>query len=64
MDKDYLGDGVYVEHDGYNIILTTERDNGIETIYLEPPVLAALVRYRDRLLAKVAAAQQQDETIH
>lgn len=39
--KIYLGDGVYVEDDGYNgVILTTE--NGIETtntIYLEREVL-------------------------
>lgn len=40
MDKVYLGDGVYVEHDGYNIILTVH--DGIceaQRIYLEPQVL-------------------------
>lgn len=57
MDKDYLGDGVYVEHDGYSIILSTERSSGLETIYLEPSVYAALVRYHDRLIAQVEAAR-------
>jgi hypothetical protein len=44
--KEYLGDGVYVAFDGYNIILTTE--DGVRvtnTVVLEPPVYAALVRY-------------------
>ena len=49
MDKKYLGDGVYVAHDGYGIILTSE--NGVtvlNTIYLEPEVLSALFRYLDQ----------------
>jgi len=44
--KRYLGDGVYAEADGYHIRLTTE--NGVETqnlIYLEPSVMAALVKF-------------------
>jgi hypothetical protein len=48
--KDYLGDGVYADFDGFAIILTAE--NGIaasDTIYLEPGVLDALVRYRERM---------------
>ena len=50
MDKDYIGDGVYVEFDGFGIQATTE--NGIETtntIYFEPQVLAALDRYLKRM---------------
>jgi len=48
-DKSYLGDGAYVEDDGYCLWLTTS--NGItETnrICLEPEVLAALLRYVER----------------
>jgi hypothetical protein len=50
MRKEYLGDGVYVQHDGYALHLTTE--NGIETtnnIYLEPEVYVALVNYVKKL---------------
>ena len=46
MKKTYLGDGVYAEFDGYQIVLTTE--NGIDVtnrICLEPAVLAALDRF-------------------
>lgn len=46
MNKQYLGDGVYVEYDGYGLVLTTE--NGIEAtnrIVLEPEVCSSLVRY-------------------
>jgi hypothetical protein len=44
--KAYLGDGVYVEFDGYALVLTTE--DGIRatnTIVLEPEVCDALTAY-------------------
>ena len=43
-EKKYLGDGVYIEHNGYHWVLTTE--NGIEvtnTIYLDSYVAQALL---------------------
>ena len=45
--KTFLGDGVYVDFDGYHVILTTE--NGIRAtniIYLDPHVLSA---FRDHI---------------
>lgn len=46
IEKRYLGDGVYAASDGYHIILTTEDGIRVQnTIFLEPPVLAALNRY-------------------
>ena len=50
-DKEYIGDGVYVGHDGYYLWLTTE--DGIRVtngIALEPPVMARLLDYWGRLL--------------
>lgn len=45
--KQYLGDSVYVDFDGYGITLTTENGMGASnTIYLEPQVLAALEDYK------------------
>ena len=44
--KEYLGDSVYAEYDGYSIRLYTS--NGImecSEIYLEPEVADALVRF-------------------
>lgn len=44
--KEYLGDGVYADTNGFHIILTTS--NGIEItnrIYLEAEVIEALLRY-------------------
>ena len=55
-DKSYLGDGVYVDFDGFALVLTTE--NGIETsntIVLEPEVYVALTRYVARLKEKIAS---------
>lgn len=49
VEKEYLGDGVYVEPDCGGLRLTTE--NGINvtnTIVLEPEVYAALLRYADK----------------
>lgn len=48
--KEYLGDSVYAEFDGYGITLTT--DNGLgpsNTIFLEPEVLAALNQFASRV---------------
>lgn len=50
IKKEYIGDGVYANFDGFNIVLTAE--NGIcatDTIYLEPSVLEALNRYAKRI---------------
>lgn len=46
MEKRYLGDGVYVESDGFHIILTTE--DGISTtnrIYLDNHVTKQLLKF-------------------
>lgn len=50
MPKAYLGDGVYVGHDGFGLVLTTE-DGIRETnrIVLEPEVYSALVAYVEAL---------------
>ena len=54
--KQYLGDGVYADYDGYHIVLTTERlePSFVATICLEPPVLAALNRYNAWLQEQLA----------
>ena len=44
--KSYLGDAVYVEHDGFGLVLTTEDGyNVTNRIVLEPEVWAALESY-------------------
>ena len=58
MPKEYIGDSVYVDCDGYAITLTTESGCGpTNKIFLEPPVWAALKRYVERL--EQAAKEQQ-----
>lgn len=50
MMKTYLGDGVYAEHDGYMLTLTTENGYGpSNTIHLEPEILDALDAFRARV---------------
>ncbi len=49
MDKAYLGDGAYVSHDGYALVLTAEDGARVHaTIVLEPETLVALIRYAIR----------------
>lgn len=65
MSKRYIGDGVYIDFDGYGIVLTTE--NGIrETnrIVLEPEVYSELMRYVNDLREKAGShprEQAEDE---
>lgn len=51
-DAEYLGDGVYASFDGWQIWLTTTRENGTHTIAIEPITLDRLLAYRDSLAAK------------
>lgn len=62
--KTYLGDAVYADFDGYNIVLTTEY--GLEpsnTIALEPSVLASLLAFRDSLNPASKAISELPETL-
>lgn len=48
--KEYLGDGAYVEFDGFGVILTTS--DGVRTtneIFLEPEVLGNFEEWMQRL---------------
>jgi hypothetical protein len=48
--KDYLGDSVYIEWDGYSLVLTT--DNGFgpsNTIEFDSYVYQALLRFVERV---------------
>ncbi len=48
--KDYLGDSVYVEFDGYGFEVTTNNGMGpSNTIYMEPQVIEALNRFVARV---------------
>ena len=50
QDKQYLGDGVYIGHDQYHIILTTEDGiNETNRILLDPSVLYNMNAYIERL---------------
>lgn len=57
--KEYLGDGAYVDFDGFALWLTAE--NGIDVtdrICLEPEVYYALVKYVERLKQPTGEAAQ------
>ena len=46
QDKAYLGDSVYIEHDGYALRLSTNNGNGPDNaITIEPEVFDALMQY-------------------
>ena len=45
-NKDYLGDGVYAEFDGYQVWLSTLEGMSIA---IEPPVLVALNNFFERM---------------
>lgn len=58
--KIYLGDGAYVNFDGYHIVLTTE--NGVcatDTVCLEPHVLEAFLDYVSRLKEYITQERQK-----
>ena len=57
-NEDYIGDGVFVSFDGYQIWLRTPRENGDHEIALDPMVLSALFDYVKTI--KKAAARIEE----
>ena len=47
--KRYLGDGLYVNFDGYHFVLSTKREDGEHWVGLEPTVFHALLDYRQEV---------------
>jgi hypothetical protein len=43
--KDYLGDGLFVEFDGFQFRLYTERDSGTHEVFLEPHMVAVFLDF-------------------
>ena len=57
--KEYLGDSVYIEYDGFNLTLTTENGYGASnTIVMEPEVFAALLRFQARATNAAEASNE------
>lgn len=57
--KTYIGDGVYVDYDGYMLVLTTEDGVSVtNTIYLEPTVYRGLLNYVGKLEEEAEAKAQ------
>lgn len=53
MNKEYLGDGVYVDFDGYHIVLTTEDGvSATNTIFMDGAVITQLEAYIAKLKAQ------------
>ncbi len=50
--KDYIGDGVYVGFNGFDVTLWTDREEGRHWIVLEPEVMASLNRFWERMHPK------------
>jgi hypothetical protein len=45
QDATYVGDGLYASHDHYHIWISTERENGIHSVALEPAVFREMLRF-------------------
>lgn len=58
-NKQYLGDSVYVDFDGFGFVLTTENgypDDPRNRVVLEPEVYEALAKYVERFKASATTA--------
>lgn len=48
MQSQYLGDGLYVEDQGFQIRLFTDRTDGTHEVFLENGVLLSLFKFLER----------------
>ncbi len=46
--KEYLGDGLYVYDEGFQIELSAMQANGVNAVYLDDTVLDALFRFIEK----------------
>jgi len=54
LPREYLGDGLYVEFDGYHVwLITSNGIQDIDRVALDPTVLRNFFEYIDRLKEKV-----------
>ena len=44
-EEAYLGDGLYVSHDGFQVQLRAQGDSHMNRVFLEPAVLEAFERW-------------------
>jgi len=55
-DEEYLGDGLYADFDGYQILLSANDrvggENSTDRVALEPDVAQAFINYVNRLREK------------
>ena len=56
-DVEYLGDGVYAGHDGFNIWLVTKVDGTWHEVALDPSVAISFKAYEQALTLKYAKGQ-------
>lgn len=47
--KYYLGDGLYLDYDGYMLTLTAPRRDGNHYVCLEPDVFSSLLGYVEQI---------------
>lgn len=62
--RDYLGDSVYADYDGYYIVLTTNNGLGAtNAIVLDPHVYEALMQYSERIQALIELDQASEKYV-
>lgn len=61
--KDYLGDSVYADWDGFSLVLTTENDASgpSNRIVLETEIILALEGYLDRLKTRLLQESMKEK---
>jgi hypothetical protein len=60
-NADYLGDGLYVGHDGHQMWLWTERDGILHYVAIEPAIWLRLLQWVVRLNAGLMEHQTGQE---
>jgi len=58
--KEYIGDSIYVDYDGYHLVLTTENGMGPSNIiFIEPLVMENLIEYFTKKILTPTSKEQE-----
>ena len=66
VEKEYIGDGAYVQYDGYSLWLTTENgERETNKVCLDPRVLECFLEYVKKVekMNKASAINQANERV-
>ena len=62
--KEYLGDGLYAEFDGYHVkLMANSKTMPTDVVYMDPYTLAAFQKFIERIIAQQSEEEETKDVL-